>query len=366
VLTVAYSARFVAALVRPSLVAAVGARAAADHAPTRSFVGPAALLAAGSVALGVAPALWSGPVGAAASALDPRAHAHLELWHGWTTPLLLSAATLAAGAALFAVRRPVARLQERVSPRRTGQDAYEAVVRSTLRGAALVTSVAQSGSLPIYAAVVLGTAAVVPTVGLLGGAWWPGWPELVGRPAHLPIAALLIGGGMAATLSTRRFAAAILLGVVGYGMAILFVVQGAPDLALTQFAVETLSVVVFLLVLRRLPDRFERRAPAVGTAYRVVVSAAVGLFVVLMGIGAAGSRTEPPVSRAMAERALTEGEGRNVVNVILVDIRGMDTLGEITVLVAAALGITALARAGRDPSNRPPRARPARRGRRSP
>src|SRR5690606_7152159 len=103
------------------------------------------------------------------------------------------------------------------------------------------------------------TAALAPTIALLGGAAWSGWPALVGRPAHLPIAGLLIVASTAATLARRRFAAALLLGATGYAMAILFVIQGAPDLALTQFAIETLSVVAFLLVLRRLPDRFERQ-----------------------------------------------------------------------------------------------------------
>jgi multicomponent Na+:H+ antiporter subunit A len=144
------------------------------------------------------------------------------------------------------------------------------------------------------------------------------------------------------------------LGVVGYGMALLFVMQGAPDLALTQFAVETLSVVVFLLVLRRLPDRFERRTtPAVGSIARLGVSAAVGAFIVMMAIAASGARTAPAVSREMSEQALPRGHGKNVVNVVLVDIRGMDTMGEITVLVTAGIGITALARAGRTPRSRP-------------
>ena len=154
---------------------------------------------------------------------------------------------------------------------------------------------------------------------------------------------------MACVVARRRFAAALLLGVVGYGMAVLFVVQGAPDLALTQVGVETLSVVVFLLVLRRLPDRFERRPPAVHRLPRIAVSAAVGVMAVTMGIAASGWRTEAPVSAEMAERAYPDGDGKNIVNVILVDIRGLDTLGEITVLATAAIGITAVARAGRRP-----------------
>jgi multicomponent Na+:H+ antiporter subunit A len=136
-------------------------------------------------------------------------------------------------------------------------------------------------------------------------------------------------------------------------MALLFVVQGAPDLALTQFAVETLSVVLFLLVLRRLPDRFERRSPAPGRAFRVGVAATVAAFVFALAIAAPAARTASPVSREMVERAEPDAGGRNIVNVILVDIRELDTLGEITVLVVAAVGATAIARVGRRPQQEP-------------
>ena len=350
VLTVAYSLRFGFALVRPDAVSDRWvARERTDHAPDRWFVLPGAVLALGSIVLGLAPALWSDLVDRAANVLDPAAHAYLELWHGFSAPLVLSLLTLGGGVTLFALRRVVSGAQERLAIPLTGTKVYEVSVQGTLEAAARVTSVVQSGSLPIYAAVVLSTAALAPVVALASGRWWSGWPELIGKPAHVPIAAILIAGCVAATLARRRFAAAILLGVVGYGMALFFVVQGAPDLALTQFAIETLSVVAFLLVFRVLPDRFERRAPAVRRSLRLAVSATVGVFVMLMAIVASGWRTEPSVSREMSERALPDGDGRNVVNVILVDIRGLDTLGEITVLATGGIGIVALARAGRRP-----------------
>ncbi len=350
VLTVAYSIRFGCALVRPDAVSGRrSARAGTDHAPGRWFVLPGVVLALGSIVLGLAPALWSDLVDRAANALDPAASAHLELWHGFSAPLALSVVTLAGGAMLFALRRVVSGVQERMTFPVGGGRVYEALVGATLGLAARVTSVVQSGSLPIYAAVVLSTAAVAPVVAMVGGRWWSGWPEIIGRPAHVPIAAILLAGCVAATLARRRFAAAILLGVVGYGMALFFVVQGAPDLALTQFAIETLSIVAFLLVFRVLPDRFERGAPAVRRSARLAVSVTVGVFVMLMAIVASGWRTEPSVSREMSERALPDGDGRNVVNVILVDIRGLDTMGEITVLATAGIGIVALARAGRAP-----------------
>jgi multicomponent Na+:H+ antiporter subunit A len=356
VLTVVYSLRYASALVRPDLVvAAEGDRAPAAHAPVAGFVAPAAVLAAFSVLLGVVPAVWSGLADEAAHALDPDAHAHLALWHGFNAPLVLSLVTLGLGALLFWQRRAVAAAQARVPIPVSAARAYDATVDGVLALAGRVTSTLQSGSLPRYAGVILLFAAAAPTTAMVAGEWWPGWPDGVVSLAHVPIAGMLVAGALAATVARRRFTAAILLGVVGYGMTMLFVVQGDPDLALTQFAVETLSVLVFLLVMRVLPDRFQRRAPAVPQAPRFVVSAAVGVFVVLMGISAAGWRTAEPVSREMSELAEPEGFGENVVNVILVDMRELDTLGEITVLATAGIGIVALARAGGPPRRKAPR-----------
>jgi multicomponent Na+:H+ antiporter subunit A len=102
-----------------------------------------------------------------------------------------------------------------------------------------------------------------------------------------------------------------------------------------------------VLVLRRLPDRFERRSTPLTRTLRIAISVSVAVFVFTFAVIARGSRTAEPVSTQMIEQSLSEGKGRNVVNVILVDFRGFDTLGEITVLAAAAIGAVALARAGR-------------------
>jgi multicomponent Na+:H+ antiporter subunit A len=149
--------------------------------------------------------------------------------------------------------------------------------------------------------------------------------------------------------SRRRFASVLLLGGVGYGVAVLFVLQGAPDLALTQFLIETLSVVVFVLVLRYLPPTFSHRRWRLGQVARTLTAVSVGVFVFVFALAAGGSRPGSfvPVSREFLERSVDEAGGHNVVNVILVDFRGFDTLGEITVLAMAALGVAALVLASR-------------------
>jgi multicomponent Na+:H+ antiporter subunit A len=161
------------------------------------------------------------------------------------------------------------------------------------------------------------------------------------------VAVVVAAAAVATARAHRRFTAVLLLGAVGYGVAVMFVPQGGPDLALTQFLVETLSLVLFVFVLRRLPSSFPRRTTRRSQLVRAGVALAVGA-VVAGGVLVAGqARTAPPASQAYLDQALPEGGGSNVVNVVLVDFRGFDTLGEITVLVVAALGIATLVMAGR-------------------
>lgn len=350
VLTVAYSARFLSTFVRP---APVGSAHHEVPAPGRTFAAPAVALATLTVVAGIgAGGLLSPLVDAAAHALDGQIdHVHLSLWHGLTAALGLSLVTFALAGVVIAVRRPLRRLQDALAPEVGGDDAFAAVLRGLNLAARRVTGVVQSGSLPAYSAVILLTAVAVPGTALALDGGWPGWPQFAEGPVQILVAAVIVVAAVAAVVSSRRFAAVLLLGAVGYGMAVLFVVQGAPDLALTQFAVETLSVVAFMLVLRHLPARFARpRQAPVGTRWlRALVAGVVAVGVFAFALIAGGARTRTPVSTELVERSLPEADGRNVVDVVLVDFRGLDTLGEITVLVVAAVGVVALARVGRRP-----------------
>jgi multicomponent Na+:H+ antiporter subunit A len=165
--------------------------------------------------------------------------------------------------------------------------------------------------------------------------------------AHGAIGIVMVTAALAAAMVRRRFAAVILVGVVGYGMAGLFVVQGAPDLAITQLLIETLSVAAFVLVFRHLPDEFPRKSVRGSQLPRILIGCATTVFVFVVTMAVLGARTEAPISDEYLERAYPDGGGNNVVNVIIVDFRGLDTLGEITVLAVAALGVAAIVRAGR-------------------
>jgi multicomponent Na+:H+ antiporter subunit A len=133
----------------------------------------------------------------------------------------------------------------------------------------------------------------------------------------------------------------VTMGVVGYGIAVIFIIFSAPDVAMTQFLIETLTVVLFVLVLNKLPD-FETYSPRIKRVPYMVISVLFGgimTYVLLLA-------TQDPLDSILKEyfiaNSYTLGKGRNIVNVILVDFRALDTLGEITVLGIAALGIFAL------------------------
>jgi multicomponent Na+:H+ antiporter subunit A len=350
ILTFAYSARFVwgafaskdPALLRDDAVGPEVPR------PGKRFLGPAALLAVLSVVTGVLPALLDRLVGQAAITLAPLLEpAHLAIWHGVNPALGLSLLTFAAGAALFLGRARVAAAQDAVPSLPSADGGYRATLRGTVRVADRVTAVVQNGSLPVYLGVILVTVLAVPGGVLLTRTKLPDDVVLFDSPIQVVVTIVVASCAFAAAAAHRRFAAAIFLGGVGYGVAVLFVIQGAPDLALTQLLVETLVLVIYVLVLRHLPERFQAVRWRFGQGPRVVIAMGIGVFAAAFALIAASARVDDPVSDAHLALALPEGHGRNVVNVTLVDFRGFDTMGEIVVLTVAALGIAGLVRAAR-------------------
>jgi multicomponent Na+:H+ antiporter subunit A len=345
-LTVAYGLRFYwGAFVEPRRRARVDDDPAV--APAGRLVVPAVVMALASVALGVVPQLADDLASAAVASIDAGAGpVHLVVWHGLNLALALSALTLAGGWLLFRWNRRAQSVLATGAAVPTGEAVYLFLLRMLAATSRRVTAVVQNGSLPVYSGVILATAAVLPAIALLASWDWPGWPALAAG-GDVPVAGMLLVAAFGAATVRRRFSAAVFLGAAGYAMAGLFVVHGAPDLALTQVAVETLTTVAFVLVLRQLPDRFERQSSSGRRAVRLGVAGLVGATVFIFAIVAGGSRTAAPVSDELIARAEPDGHGRNVVNVILVDFRALDTFGEITVLAVASIGGVALARAGR-------------------
>jgi multicomponent Na+:H+ antiporter subunit A len=322
-------------------------------APTAMFVAPGAVLAGLSLLAGVAPAVIDPLVRAATTALHPDASPKaVVLWAGFNIALWLSVGVIAVGSALMVWRSRVTALQNRVhtpiSVLPTAEQSFWALVKGALRNAKRTTRIVQNGSLQVYLMVILGVASltfVIPVIGAVDSS-----TPVLDSWLHLPVMGIVVLAALGAAMVKRRIASALMLGAVGYGMAGFFVIQGAPDLALTQFAIETLATVLFVLVLRVLPREFEDRLPGVFAPIRLAVAALVGIGVFVFALGASQARDDvaaPSISAEMLERSVPDGKGSNVVNVILVDFRGFDTLGEITVLLVAGLGVVALARVAR-------------------
>jgi multicomponent Na+:H+ antiporter subunit A len=161
------------------------------------------------------------------------------------------------------------------------------------------------------------------------------------------LAALIAAGALSAAFARSTMSAVLSLGVVGYGVAVMYALLGAPDLAMTQFAVETLTVVIFVLVfshLRGFAD-LSSRFVRVRDAF-VAIAAGTLVTTLVLFIGASGTTSR--LAAYFADAAPRLAHGYNVVNVILVDFRGFDTMGEITVLVTVAIGVRALLLIGRE------------------
>ncbi len=313
------------------------------EAPPSLWLGPM-VLGGLSLIFGLLPgAIGAWLIGPAASAASGHtAEVKLALWHGVTPTLLLSLATIAAGVGLYAARSTVRRVTQRLTWRRGLEGVYAWSLKALNGTAHAVTHRLQNGYLRYYLITI-----VLTTVGLVGftlifegGAHWPASDSDL-RFYEVGLAVLiLLAAGMAITTRSRLSAVAA-LGVVGYGIALIFLLFGAPDLAMTQLLIESLTVILFVLAFYHLP-RFTQLS-STRTRWRdAVISLLAGGLITLLVLSAIGVQLSPSISNYFAEVALPQAHGRNVDNVILVDFRGLDTLGEVSVLGVAAIGVYAL------------------------
>ncbi|MHB1224178.1 MAG: hydrogen gas-evolving membrane-bound hydrogenase subunit E [Gemmatimonadaceae bacterium] len=281
---------------------------------------------------------------AAAAVYGAPVEVDLALWHGWTPMLALSAVVVGIGMVIFVFWKPIHyRLRARSAfDRHDAEHAYDRLRRHTDALAGRVARRVQHGDLRGYVRVVLATAATLMAWGMFATGVAPRLPssaDAIGGLRVAPAAVALVGlaGGIAAARARTLLSAMIAVGLVGLVTALVFMLNGAPDLALTQFAVESLVVVLLTVVLLVLPlaapstrSRRERRSDA------ALCTLFAGLaFVALVDMGMAPRQRE--VSAFFAAQSYVAAFGRNVVNVILVDFRGFDTLGETAVIALAAI-----------------------------
>jgi multicomponent Na+:H+ antiporter subunit A len=347
ILTFAYSARFMwgAFAVKP------GVPATPFKAIRPSFLAAPAILSVLTIVYG----LWPAPVddwiqpyaglfvhdgGDAASAAG-----HLALWHGFTPALGLTAVTFALGLVMFYGRNFVARLQGLVPEWIDADRAYQVAIGVLDDTAVWITGRTQRGSLFFYLAVILTVAFVLPLTALIAANKpLPGGLYFIdpNSPLQLVAGAGIVIGALAAVRANKRFLAVLMVSVTGYGIALMFALQGAPDLALTQMLVETIILVAFVLAMRSLPAELRDRTGGKYRVIRVIIGIAFGVTMIFVAIYSMGARIAQPVSLEFPRLAYDGGGGLNIVNVTLVDIRAWDTFGEISVLALAATGVASL------------------------
>lgn len=334
-LTVAYSARFVwgAFADKP------GIRVPDWHAPGPAFIAAPALLALGSLGAGLAAPWVDGLLAPYAKTLPGELTGHLQLWHGPTWPLLLTVVIIAVGA-LFFFRRDW--FGESTTLLGNADRGYDAALRAMDRASLRMTGSVQRGSLPLNQAVILGTLVILPATVLALGTRTGVELRLWDRPLQLVIGAIMIAMALGATVLRNRLASVLVVGLTGYGCGVIFALHGAPDLALTQFLVETLTLVAFVLVLRAFPAEIGPEQQAGFQIGRAAIAVAAGITVPVLAAFATAARSTEPIWERIPAAAYEFGGGKNAVNVLLVDMRAWDTLGEISVLLVAATGVASL------------------------
>ncbi|MCK0114306.1 Na+/H+ antiporter subunit A [Ornithinimicrobium sp. F0845] len=346
IITFGYTARFVwGAFARkdPQLAGDAGQVTTVVHRPRWLLVAVPGVLGLGGLVLGVlAPAL-EGALARYTGVYPVGDHpAHLVLWAGITPALLLSVVIWILGALLFLASGRVAALQRRLHFPVDAARTYQQLVRGLDRLALEVTGGFQRGSLPTLLAIILLVTVTLPTIAMVRGSTWPEGIRWFDHPGQVGVGVVTVAAAVACTRARRRLRAVFLVSVTGYGTAMLFLLHGAPDLALTQVLVETVTLVVFVLVLRRLSGRFPDDPSVLTRRLRAVLGVAVGLVVTGVTLTATAVRSQEPSAIGLLETAKDYGGGNNIVNVILVDVRAWDTMGELSVVLAAATGVTSL------------------------
>jgi len=315
------------------------------------YIGPIVLAGLGA-AMGLAPELFNATLllPAATAIFGTQVEGYFKLWHGLTPMLAMSALAVALGGALAwkweAVHRRMAAISalDLLSP----QGLYDRSMAGILQLGERITRILQNGQLRVYALFVFIVSGVTLGVGLIASGG-PALPDMSAPDDDYAwvFAGLLVAGSLAAALSKNLMASLLAIGLVGYAVAVLLLTNGAPDLAFTQFAVETLFVVIVTAVLLKMPMNAPDPRSRDQRLLDAAVALGVGTATTFVALSALALPFDGSISDFFGAVALSEANGRNVVNVILVDFRALDTLGEIAVVAFAAFAAWGLLRVRR-------------------
>ncbi len=317
------------------------------HEPPRFMKIPVDLLVVICLAVGILPAFTVAPLLAVAAAGTLQAtppEYSLAIWHGFNIPLMMSFIALVLGVVLYLFRQRLFAWHDEKIAHLDARIIFNFTLNTLSALAKKVTRTFDKGSLQHALAWIIGSALVV---GIVGFNFSP--TPVIGQRALLPVdgisvlasLVLIIASVLTVTLHRQRLVALVMVGVIGLITSLIFVKFSAPDLALTQLSVEIVTIILLLLALYFLPQTSPPETNRFRIGRDILISVFSGIGVMILAI-AVMTRDYLPISEFFLLNSVPGGGGTNVVNVILVDFRGTDTLGEIVVLALAGLGIFAL------------------------
>ncbi|MGM8364652.1 Na+/H+ antiporter subunit A [Virgibacillus sp. W0181] len=316
------------------------------EAPIGMLLAPL-ILVIGVISIGLFPNVFNGSFLAhAATAISGETQfGQIKFWHGIDSPaLLMSLAVVGIGTILVATRLKWQRVYTVIPGKRSMNNVYDQMMKKLDSYSEQFTNFYMTGSLRTYMAIIISTIVVVTfTFMYITDGFSIQFNNLANfKFIEIAIVFSIIIASVWTIFSNHNLAAILILGIVGYGVAMLFVIYRAPDLALTQLVIETVTVVLFLLCFYHLPKLRKRNESKTTVITNLIISVSFGLLMTMIGISAHSTNWFDKISDYFVETSLTVGGGHNIVNVILVDMRGIDTLFEIAVLGIAALAIFGL------------------------
>lgn len=281
-----------------------------------------------------------------------REEIRLTIWHGFNLPLLLSMLTLAIGATVYLLRHRVCFFIQAALARLplSFDRLYGICLTVFIKTSEILTARIQNGSLHFYLAVTVSCVVLAISLPWLSGiATALFWPQEIGSITAISLILFIGAAAMVVLTARKRLAAIGGLSGVGAGIALLFLLLGAPDIALTQLLVETLTIIFVSIVLLRLPSMEQaRKRSRRRRSIDAFLSIAVGLLIASMLVAIGNTPLDRSLTDFFEINSFVAAHGRNIVNVILVDFRSLDTLGEIIVVVLAAWAAVTLLRKPED------------------
>lgn len=301
-----------------------------------------AIMSALTVFFGLFPKIMSDAINLHLDQLYGEDGSYLALWHGFNIALGISTVIIIAGCFLHWQRHLLKPFQGEYAALGNADNAYDAMLVGLRNLSLRITANTQRGSLQLNLTTIFVCLILLPTFAIVFGDLTNVRMIVAENAWQFFAAFIIIAAAVAATITHNRLSGVIIVGITGYSLAFIFALHGAPDLALTQLLVETIIMVLFMLVLRKMPPNTEWRGEPRHNRLRAWLAIAVGLLTIILTMFAVNARTEQSISIHMPDLAQEIGHGANAVNVLLVDIRAWDTFGEITVLVIAATGVASL------------------------